>query len=407
MKIIAIYDKRLFIRILSGILAFLLISSSLTLFGNPDPDSLKKEEKSFDLISKIMSHIGNANDFHIVGDIHLPLPCILYASDQGWSVFMSSKFDHGYKIVDDYVMDYGVVRRIQPGQEYDSEAKVEKFFTRTDSVTTEEGEREAISSYMVRTSAGDELHVEKASTLLALSSWIDFSISKNVFSLLVAAFLMGWLFFLIAARYKKREGHAPKGVQSLIEPVFIFMRDEVVKPCIGHNYEKYMPFIMCLFFFILINNVMGLVPFFPGSANVTGNISTTIALALFTFVIVTIKANRHYWQHIFWMPGVPVPIRILLMPIELAGMFIKPSTLFIRLFAIISAGHIIILSLVGLIFVMGESGNNLGGAIGGIVIAVPFVFMMNLLELLVAALQAFIFALLSSLYIGSAIEEHH
>ncbi len=407
MRIILNCDNRLFSNIISGIVIILIAGLSLPLLAEPNPDQAEKETKPFDLVGKIMSHIGNANDFHIVGDIHLPLPCILYSFEEGWSVFMSSKFDHGYRIVDGYVMDYGVVKRIKSGQEFDREAEVEKFFTRAD--TTMGIEENLVYEYkeFARLSSGEEIEVERASTLFAMSGWIDFSISKNVFSLLLAALFMAWIFFVIAGRYKTRAGHAPKGIQSLLEPVFLFMRDEVVKPCIGPNYERYMPFIMSLFFFILINNLMGLIPIFPGSANVTGNISTTIALALFTFVLVTINGNSHYWQHIFWMPGVPIPIRIILMPIELAGMFIKPATLFIRLFAIISAGHIIILSLVGLIFLMGESGNNIGGAIGGVTIAIPFVFMMNLLELLVAVLQAFIFALLSSLYIGSAIEEHH
>jgi F-type H+-transporting ATPase subunit a len=152
---------------------------------------------------------------------------------------------------------------------------------------------------------------------------------------------------------------------------------------------------------------MGLIPFFPGSGNVMGNISVTIVLAVITFLVVNLSGNKHYWQHIFWMPNVPVPIKILFIPIELAGLFIKPFTLLIRLFANITAGHTIILSLVSLIFIFGDVGKNVGGATIGAVVATLFVAFMNLLELLVAFLQAFIFALLSSLYIGAAVEEHH
>jgi F-type H+-transporting ATPase subunit a len=196
-------------------------------------------------------------------------------------------------------------------------------------------------------------------------------------------------------------------MQSFFEPLFTFMRDEVVKPTIGEKkYERYLPFIMSLFFFILFNNLLGIIPFFPGSGNITGNLGVTLALAVFTMIITNFSGNKHYWQHIFWMPGVPIPVRFILAPIEFAGIFIKPFTLLIRLFANITAGHIIILALVGMVFILGENGQNLAGAGAGSFIAVLFVIIMDLLELLVAFIQAFLFALLSSLYIGMAVEEH-
>jgi F-type H+-transporting ATPase subunit a len=164
---------------------------------------------------------------------------------------------------------------------------------------------------------------------------------------------------------------------------------------------------MSLFFFILFCNLLGLMPFFPGGANVTGNLGVTFVLAVFAFIITNINGNRHYWQHIVWMPGVPAFVKLILTPVEILGLVIKPFSLMIRLFANISAGHIIILSLIGLIFVFGESGTNMGGGVMGVLIGGAFTAFMNLIELLVAFLQAFVFAMLTASYIGAAVEEGH
>ncbi|MEY4135019.1 MAG: hypothetical protein RL386_1369 [Bacteroidota bacterium] len=343
----------------------------------------------------VIEHISDANEFHVFGDVHIPLPCILYAKDRGLDVFMSSAFEHGHKVVNGYVLDHGDVKRIKGWSENMGVHHIERT-----------GEKEG-SEARFAFSNEEAYELESPGHFLQSSSWIDFSITKNVFTMLLASLILFVIFFSVRKSYEQRDGQAPKGLQSFIEPIFTFIRDEVVKPNIGHHYEKYMPFVMSLFFFVLICNLLGLIPFFPGSANVTGNLATTAALALFTLVIVTISGNRHYWQHIFWMPGVPVPIRFMLAPIEFAGVFIKPFTLLIRLFANITAGHVIILCLVGMVFILGDNGKNLGGVISGSVLTVAFVFIMNLLELFVAFLQAFIFALLTSLYIGAAIEEHH
>lgn len=363
------------------------------------PAMASDSDAEFSVKDMAMHHISNSNEFEIMHGVAVPLPCILYSTEEGLTFTMSSAFDHGHKAVEGYVMVHGQVQRIK-----DFPTKETVSVTQEVKKTVEDGE---LHEETVVLFEGEEYHLETASSLLNMTSWYDFSISKNVFSMLIAITIMAILFTTIASAYKKRQGKAPKGLQSFMEPLFIFMRDQVVEPVIGARWEKYFPFIMSLFFFILINNALGLVPIFPGSANVTGNIAVTMGLALFTFFMVVLNANKHYWEHIFWMPGVPVPVRILLAPIEFLGLFIRPFTLLIRLFANITAGHIVILSLVGLIFVFGKSGEDLGGAVGGISIAVPFVFMLNLLELLVAFLQAFIFALLSALYIGAAIEDHH
>lgn len=358
--------------------------------GHKHDDSSHKHDIEYS--DRVMYHIGNSNEIHLLGDVSIPLPCILWSKDQGLDMFMSSKFHHGHNIVEGYVMNHGMVRRISPGQSYDSNAHVSHF------ESTEDGQK-----YVV-TDKG-KYKLEMPSSLLNFTSWIDFSLSKNVVMMILAVFLLWWVFSRVAKGYKVNEGKAPKGIQAFFEPIIVFLRDEVAVPAIGHNWERYFPFITSLFFFILFLNLMGLIPI-PG-ANITGSIGVTLVLAMFTFLVVTFSGNKHYWQHILWMPDVPVFVKPILSVIEFIGILVKPFTLMIRLFANITAGHIVILSLVGVIFLLGENGQNLLGALGGGVIAIPFVIGMNILEIFVAFLQAFIFALLSALYIGQAVEEHH
>jgi F-type H+-transporting ATPase subunit a len=211
--------------------------------------------------------------------------------------------------------------------------------------------------------------------------------------------------FSVAASYTNNKGKAPKGLANLIEMAIIFIRDEVAKPSIGSKYAKFLPYLLTILFFIFINNLFGLIPIFPGGANVTGNIAITLVLAIFTFVITSINGNKSYWGHIFMPPGVPKALWILLVPIEIIGMLNKPIVLMIRLFANITAGHIIILGFFSLIFIFGAMNQGLG--LGVSVLSVAFTVFMNFLELLVAFLQAYVFTLLSALYFGSAVEEHH
>lgn len=363
--------------------------------GNAYSGDGKHEESYTDMV---MHHIGDANEIHLFGDVHIPLPCILYSKDKGLTFMMSSAFEHGHKVIDGYVLDHGVVRKIACA---DAAAKLHHI----DGTETRVNDK-VFTSYALQ--GGKEYELEKPAMIynMGSASWFDLSISKNVFFMMIAVLLMFLIFGAVSKGYKTRKGQAPKGIQSFFEPLFTFMRDEVVKPSIGPKWERYMPFIMSLFFFILFCNLLGLIPFI-GGPNVTGNVATTLALAFFTFLVVNLSGNKHYWQHIFWMPGVPKPIRMILAPIEFAGIFIKPFTLFIRLFANITAGHILILVLVGLIFIMGKMGESMGGAITGGLIGLPFTFAMNFLELFVAFLQAYVFALLASLYIGSAVEEGH
>ncbi|MEJ0055478.1 MAG: F0F1 ATP synthase subunit A [Bacteroidota bacterium] len=230
---------------------------------------------------------------------------------------------------------------------------------------------------------------------LGESPVLDLSITKNVAMLFINAALLLLMLTAVARSFKKNEGKAPKGLQSFIEPVVLFVKNEIVKPNIGPKYEKFLPYLLTLFFFILFGNLLGLL---PGSANLTGNIAVTLVLALITFVITNFNGNKAYWMHILWTPGVPLPLRIIILPVELIGIFTKPFSLTIRLFAAITAGHIVLLSLVGLTFVFHSWFVGIGSSI--------FVVFISLIELLVAGIQAYVFTLFSSLYIGMAIADH-
>ncbi len=224
---------------------------------------------------------------------------------------------------------------------------------------------------------------------------LDFSITKNVAMLFINASLLFIVMISVARAYTRNSGRAPKGLQSFIEPVVVFIRDGVVKPNIGPKYERYLPYLLTLFFFILFGNLLGLL---PGAANLTGNIAVTLTLAVFTFIITNVSGNKAYWSHILWTPGVPLPLRIIILPVEIISIFTKPFSLTIRLFAAITAGHIVLLSLLGLTFVFESWWVGFGSSI--------FVLFISLIELLVAGIQAYVFTLFTSLYIGMAVVEH-
>lgn len=228
----------------------------------------------------------------------------------------------------------------------------------------------------------------------------DFSVTKNVVGLLLASFLLFLGFTALAKTYKSSANNLPKGFSRVLEPLVIYVRDEMARPNIGDKkYKKFMPYLLSVFFLIFLLNLLGLTPL---GLNVTGNISVTVALALFTFLYTNISGNADYWKHIFWMPGVPVLMKIVLAPIEVLGMFTKPFSLLIRLFANITAGHSVVMGLIAVAFVMKQS-LGVAGATGISFLLSTF---LTFLEILVAFLQAFIFTMLSSLFIGSAVQEH-
>jgi F-type H+-transporting ATPase subunit a len=235
---------------------------------------------------------------------------------------------------------------------------------------------------------------------------IDLSITKNVAVIFISGTLLVLIMLSVAKAYTRRKGMAPKGLQSLIEPLIIMIRDDVAKPSIGHKYERFMPYLLTVFFFIFLNNLLGLIPFFPGGANLTGNVSVTLTLATITFVIQLLNTNKNFWGHVLAMPGVPKPILLILTPIEILGVFLRPFVLMVRLFANITAGHIVALSFISMIFIFKESFGT-GGAYGISVFSMLMYAFMGFLELLVAFLQAYVFTLLSAIYFGAAVEEHH
>jgi len=322
----------------------------------------------FDAGQLIMGHIGDEHGWHLWGHTSLPLPIILYNSERGLSVFSSSRFDHGHKTYGGYALHDGHIVAVNDPD-------------------------------------GTDAHHASINEELTQATW-DISITKNVMSLLVSAALLLIIFISVAKAYTRRQGQAPTGLQNLVEPIVLFVRDDVAKSAIGEkHFMRFMPYLLTAFFFIFLNNLLGLVPIFPGGANLTGNIAVTLVLALLTFIIVTVNGSKHYWHHILAMPGVPGWVLFILTPVEILGMFLKPFVLMIRLFANITAGHIIALSFFSLIFVFGETsaGAGYGVAIG----SWAFTVFMMCLELLVAFIQAYVFTFLSAMYIGAAVEEPH
>lgn len=344
----------------------------LASFSNLSAKESKKEvEQTGELKSEIkayiLHHLQDSHYFSLLSykdkttnekvNIGMPLPVILW--DDGLKVFSSSKLKHGKNVVSSGDNHY----KLYHGKIYRTDAQ------------------------------GTIIYDEHHHPTNAMP--IDFSITKNVISILFTALLMFVLFRGLAQSYKKN-GMIAKGVGRFFEPIVLYVRDEIAIPNIGEkHHRRFMAYLLTLFFFIWFLNLLGLTPL---GINVTGNIAITFCLALITFVITTLVGKKYYWKHIFWMPGVPWPMKIILAPIELLGLIIKPFSLMIRLYANISAGHIVLMSLIALIFIF----KNWIGSSLSFVLA----FSISIIEILVALLQAYIFTVLSALYFGFAVEEH-
>ena len=315
-----------------------------------------KEEK-LDPASIIMEHIKDAHEFHFftVGNFHatIPLPVILYSPTKGFSVFSSSHFGpEGEEEYNGYKLDKT------------------KIIVATDGSTV-----------------------------------YDFSLTRNVVQMLIALTLLVVLMTGIAKKYKNGIGvhSAPKGWQNVMEPVITFVRDDVAKPNLGNQYNRYLPYLLTVFFFILINNIFGLI---PGSANVTGNTAFTLVLGVISLIVILFSTNGHFWAHIFWPPGVPFLVKLILIPVEVAGvLIIKPAALIIRLFANMVAGHIIILSFISLIFIFGAMNKAAGWGFSPI--SILFTVFIYFIEILVAFIQAFIFTNLTAVFIGQSFAGGH
>jgi len=367
-------------KLVALIMVFSIAVSGVFANGHEDPHATGGHEKKekFNAKEVILGHVKDAHDWHVfsIGEFHatVPLPVIIYSKTRGLSMFSSSEFHHGHDAHDGY--------RLVEAHYLHEKGLSPKLYTEGTIIAVDAND----------TPTGEKIY--------------DLSFTKNIAFMLLGAVLLVVLMLNVAKSYRIRGSkQAPKGFQSLIEPVIIFMRDEVVKPNIpGVKGDKYVPFILTIFFFILINNLLGLL---PGSANVMGNIAVTAALALISFIVMMGSTNKYFWGHIF-NPPVPGGVKVILAPVELIGVFTKPISLMIRLFANILAGHIIILSIISLVFIFGSLNQIAGYAFLPITIAFNIVMMM--LELLVAFIQAFIFANLTAVFIGQAMEhtgDHH
>ncbi len=345
---------------------FLIFQAKAVAAQNEAPAEGTATEEKFNPGEAILHHIADSHEFHFFNfkkddgtQIHgtLPLPVILYSPQRGFSTFLSSKFHHGEEAYNGYKLEHDKVVAVDASGNVDESVKV-----------------------------------------------YDFSMTKNVVQMLISLVLLVWLMTSIAKKYKNGQGvtSAPKGLQNAIEPVITFVRDDIAKPNLGPKYQKFLPYLLTIFFFILINAILGMV---PGSANVTGNIAFTAVLGLIAFIVIIFNTNGHYWQHIFWFPGVPLPVKILMIPVELMGVFTKPFALIVRLFANMTAGHIVILSFISLIFIFSEMSKVAGVAFTPVSIA--FAVFIYLIEILVAFIQAYIFANLTAIFIGEAIGDHH
>jgi F-type H+-transporting ATPase subunit a len=338
---------------ISRIYAVLIALWAIPALAFSQETAKKDDGKPFDPKEAIFEHIGDSHSWHVIGKTVIQLPVIAY-TDKGLEIFMSGNLHEG---------------EVYQGKNY---------------------------SYIL---VKDKLKIaDSAGKVDETKKVYDFSITRNVASMWMGMILLLIIFGSISRSYKTRAGKAPKGLQSFMEPLILFVRDDVAIPNIGIKAGKFMPLLLTVFFFILINNLLGLVPIFPGGYNLTGNIAVTLTLSFIILLVINFSANKYYWKHIF-TPDIPLWLYIIMVPVELIGIVSKPFALMIRLFANITAGHIIVLSLISLIFIF----KSLAVSPASVV----FVVFMDCIELLVAFLQAYIFTMLSALFIGMAVQEHH
>lgn len=331
-------------------------------------DGVEHEQSSeIDVGEILFGHIGDSYGWHITDwkgkHVTIPLPCIVHSST-GWHFFMSSKIEHGHEHEGLFIAEEG---------RYE------------DKIVERGADGELVRPF-------------------------DISITKNVASLMFAAVLLISLVLATTRWYRRHDAseEAPQGFAGLMEMMIMMVNDDIIRPSVGEkHYRKYSPYLLTAFFFIFVCNLMGLIPFFPGGANVTGNIAVTMMMALFTFIAINVFADKHYWKEILW-PDVPMFLKFpipIMQTIELFGVISKPFSLMVRLFANIMAGHMMVLGLVSVIFVTVKLGPVINGSMT--VIAMLFGLVINCLELLVAFIQAYVFTMLSAVFIGMAHQEEH
>jgi F-type H+-transporting ATPase subunit a len=353
----------------------------------------EKEEEGFNLVNFALHHIADSYswDFYQKKDgtaVGIKLPRILINKEtKELNFFLSTKRAEEAGYVQEHKFNHAAYHGslLIPGSEEIL------------------GELAENAHHELNAERKEELEANLTEAIADLKP-LDFSITKNVLFMLFAGILLLWIFISIANKYKRNPNVAPSGLQSALEPIIVFVRDDIAKTYIPHKYERFLPLLLNFFFFIWFLNMMGLVPF---SGNVTGNIAVTASLALITFFATNINGKKNYWQHIFWYPGVPVPVKLILLIVEFVSIFTKPFALAIRLFANITAGHLVILAFVSLIFMFGKLGQVPAAGWGTSVLSVAFALFIDMIEILIALLQAYIFTTLSALFIGQAVETEH
>jgi F-type H+-transporting ATPase subunit a len=357
------------------LLVFLSLFTANVLYAQHEPagegheathEAAAGEEKKLDVAAEMFGHVGDAHTWHITGPVAVPLPVIAYTPTLGLQVFSSSVFGH--------------------------------HFHKAIGVSGQEIERsESANGFHLERGIKEKLIADDGSKVY------DFSITKNVLAMLLSIAILLWIMMSIGKKYKNQGATtAPSGFQNAVEPIITFIRDEVAKPNLGYKYMRFMPLLLTVFFFIWINNLLGLLPF---GFNFTGNIAVTLCLAIVSFIVMIVNGNKHFWGHLLNPPGVPFGVKLLLVPIEIISLFVKPVALTIRLFANILAGHIVILSVIFMIFIFAGISKAVGVVF--VPVSIAFAIFMFFLELLVAAIQAFIFTNLTAVFIGQAVEEAH
>ncbi|MDR0828925.1 MAG: F0F1 ATP synthase subunit A [Prevotellaceae bacterium] len=341
------------------ILIFFVLFSATVFAENDTVQTAENQE--FNIKEMIFEHIGDAYEWHLLGHTAIPLPIIVRSSNTGWHVFSAARLEHG-ETYNGFVFS---VSENHKGKVVEINAQ------------------------------GEEIRP------------LDLSLTKNVISIFMTCAILLTIFLTMAYKYKKEPIRSRRGFLGTIEMLTMSIYEDVIKPCVGHDYKRFAPYLLTVFFFIFTSNLMGLIPFFPFGANVTGNIAVTFVLAMFTFVITNVFGNKHYWKEVF-NPDVPIFLKAIpIMPlVEFLGLFTKPLALMIRLFANMMSGHMVVLVFVGLIFIF----NIMMGAVTASlvsVVSVAFSIFMIALDVLISFIQAYVFTILSSIFIGMARAEHH
>jgi F-type H+-transporting ATPase subunit a len=364
--------------------------------------------EKFDVSGTLFHHVLETHNWHIADiptggghyfHLEVPLPWMLYNSKDGFQFFMLNgehaehdALEKGYVLSHEKLYpiqkDVKVLENGYPGPEFQ-----EHLTLTPKGWAPKKGDHHVVADH-----AGNLYAVDTNVSVL------DFSISKTPLHMIIVALLMIWLFTRMAKYYNRNPGTAPLGIASFLEPIVLFVEDNIAKPNMHGKHGRYLPYLLTLFFFIWLSNIFGLMPL---SSNIAGNIAITAALATLTLLITIFSGTKDYYQHIFWFPGVPVPVKFILLPVELVGVFTKPFSLAIRLFANIAAGHFMVMALVSLIFIVGKSGQSLGGALAITPLSLVFTLFIMTVEVLVAAVQAYVFTLLTAVFIGQAMESHH